>query len=82
MMSIATTEHEVLPIMFIHCDCPATIAITNLIIVNADMWNEDMMSLSNYWDGMIFIDYVKPYMNLANSLTKPMGRKLILQTSN
>ncbi|WMV42355.1 hypothetical protein MTR67_035740 [Solanum verrucosum] len=32
-------------------------------------------------DGIIAIDYVKSKLNSADSLTKFMGRKLILQTS-
>ena len=32
-------------------------------------------------DGIISIDYVKSELNLADPLTKPVGRKLILQTT-
>jgi len=31
-------------------------------------------------DGTIFIDYVKSEGNLANPLTKPLGRNMILET--
>ena len=33
-------------------------------------------------DGIISIDYVKSEVNLADPLTKPLGRKLILETSS
>ena len=33
-------------------------------------------------DGIISIDYVKSKVNLVNPLTKPLGRKLILETSS
>jgi len=32
-------------------------------------------------DGIISIDYMKSKMNLVNLLTKPFGRKMILETS-
>ena len=33
-------------------------------------------------DGIVSIDYVKSEVNLADPLTKPLGRKLILETSS
>ena len=33
-------------------------------------------------DEIISIDYVKSEVNLVNPLTKPLGRKLILETSS
>ncbi|WMV46802.1 hypothetical protein MTR67_040187 [Solanum verrucosum] len=70
--------------VFIHCDCQAAIAITKNKSYNCKsrhmkLRHDVVKQLSR--DGVISIDYVKSELNSANSLTKPVGRKLILQSS-
>ncbi|XP_015160591.1 putative disease resistance protein RGA1 [Solanum tuberosum] len=73
---------DVLPHVFIHCDCQAAIAIAKNKSYNCKsrhmkLRHDVVKQLLR--DGIISIDYVKSEMNLAYSLTKPVGRKLILQ---
>ena len=66
-----------------HCDCQAAISIAKNKTLNGKnrhirLRHEAMKSLLK--DGIIYIDYVKSKVNLVDSLTKPLGRKLILET--
>jgi len=67
-----------------HCDCQATIAIAKNKSFNGKNWHirlrYDVVKqlLKNK---IISIDYVKSEINLVNPLTKPLGRKIILETS-
>ncbi|XP_075089919.1 secreted RxLR effector protein 161-like [Nicotiana tabacum] len=75
---------DVLPHVSIHCDCQAAIVIAKNKSYNCKsrhmkLRHDVIKQLLR--DGIIFIDYVKSEVNLADPLTKPMGRKLILQTS-
>ena len=68
-----------------HCDCQAAISITKNKACNGKnkhirLRHEVVKQLLK--DGIISIDYVKSKLNLANPLTKPLGRKLILETSS
>ena len=68
-----------------HCDCQAVISITENEAFNRENRHicqryEVMKQLLK--DEIISIYYVKSEMNLADPLTKPLGSKLILETSN
>ncbi|GMI86656.1 hypothetical protein HRI_002334900 [Hibiscus trionum] len=66
------------------CDCQAAIAIAknktfNAKIRHIHLRHDVVKQLLK--DGIISIDYVKSELNLADPLTKPLGRKLIYETS-
>ena len=66
-----------------HCDCQAVISVGKNKTFNGKnrhirLRNEVVKQL--LIDGIISIDYVKSVVNLVNPLTKPLGRKLILET--
>ena len=68
-----------------HCDFQAAISITKNKAFNRKnrhihLRHEIMKQLLN--DGIISIDYVKSKVNLADPLTKSLGRKLILEISS
>jgi len=72
------------PFVSMHCDCQSTIAIAKNKTYNGK--NTHIQLRYNLVKQMlkseiISIDYVKSEQNLANPLTKPVGRKLILETS-
>ena len=72
------------PFIFMHCDCQATIAIAKNKSFNGKnrhirLRYDAVKQLLKY--KIILIDYVKSEMNLTNPLTKPLGRKIILETS-
>ena len=74
--------HE--PSLFMHCDCQAAITIAKNKIFNGknryiQLRHDVIKQLLK--DGIISIDYVKSEMNLANPLSKPLGRKMISETS-
>ena len=67
-----------------HCDCQAAISIAKNKFFNGKnrhIWLRHEAVKQLLKDGVISIDYVKSEMNLANPLTKPLGRKMILETS-
>ena len=68
-----------------HCDCHVAISITKNKVFNGTnrhirLRHEVMKQLLK--DGIISINYVKSEVNLVDPLTKPLGRKLILETSS
>ena len=68
-----------------HCDCQATILIAKNKAFNGKnrhirLRYEVVKQLLK--DEIISIHYLKLKVNLANPLTKPLGRKLILETSS
>jgi len=72
------------PSVSMHCDCQSTIAIAKNKSYNEK--NRHIQLRHNLVkqllkSGTISIDYVKSEQNLANPLTKPLGRKMILETS-
>ena len=73
------------PSMSMHCDFQAAISIANNKAFNGEnrhilLRHKVVKQLLK--DEIISIDYVKSKVNLANPLTKPLGRKLILETSS
>ncbi len=73
-----------MPFVSMHCDCQAAIAIAKNKIYNGKnrhirLRHDVVKQLLN--DGVISIDYVKSEVNLADPLTKPLGRKMIYETS-
>ena len=73
------------PSVFMHCDCQAAILIAKNKTLNEKhrhirLRHEIVKRLLK--DGIISIHYVKSKVNLADPLTKPLGRKLILETSS
>ena len=73
------------PSVSMHCDCQAAISIAKNKAFNGKnrhirLRHEVVKQLLK--DGIISIDYVKSEVNLAYPLTKPLGRKLILETSS
>ncbi|XP_071928133.1 uncharacterized protein [Coffea arabica] len=75
---------DLLPPVSIHCDCQAAIAIAKNKSYNCKsrhmrLRHDVVKQLLR--DGIISIDFVKSELNLADPLTKPVGRKLILQTT-
>ena len=67
-----------------HCDCQAAIAIAKNKSFNGKnrhirLRHDVVKQLLK--DGIISIDYVKSERNLADPLTKPLGRKQVLETS-
>ncbi|XP_071939234.1 uncharacterized protein [Coffea arabica] len=82
LANIPSTK-DLLPPVSIHCDCQAAIAIAKNKSYNCKsrhmrLRHDVVKQLLR--DGIISIDYVKSELNLADPLTKPVGRKLILQT--
>ena len=72
------------PSVSMHCDCQVAIAIAKNKTFNGK--NRHIQLRHNVVkqllkDGTISIDYVKSEVNLADPLTKPLGRKLIYETS-
>jgi len=68
----------------IHCDCQSTIAITknkNYNGKNRHIQLRHNLVKQLLKSGTISIDYVKLEWNLADPLTKPLGRNMILETS-
>ena len=73
------------PSVSVHCDCQAAISIVKNKAFNGKnkhicLRHEVVKHMLK--DGIIFIDYVKSEVNLVDLLTKPLGRKLILETSS
>ena len=73
------------PLVSMHCDCQAAISIAKNKSLNEKnrhihLRNEVVKQL--LIDEIISIDYVKLEVNLADHLTKPLERKLILETSS
>ena len=71
------------PSIFMHCDSQSTIVVAKNKTFNGK--NRHIQLRQNVVkqllkDGTIFIDYVKSEGNLANPLTKPLGRNMILET--
>ena len=72
------------PSVSIHCDCQSTITITKNKTYNEN--NRHLQLRHNLVKQLlkkrtIFIDYVKSERDLADPLTKPLGRNMILETS-
>jgi len=72
------------PSVSMHCDCQSAIAITKNKTFNGK--NKHIQLRHNLVKQLlksrtISIDYVKLERNLADPLTKPLGKKLILETS-
>ncbi|XP_071905928.1 uncharacterized protein [Coffea arabica] len=83
LANIPSTK-DLLPPMSIHCDCQAAIAIAKNKSYNCKsrhmkLRHDVVKQLLR--DEIISIDFVKSELNLADPLTKPVGRKLILQTT-
>ena len=73
------------PSVSVHCDCQAAISIIKNKAFNGKnkhicLRHEVVKHMLK--DRIIFIDYVKSEVNLVYLLTKPLGRKLILETSS
>ena len=71
------------PSVSMYCDCQAAISITKNKAFNGKnrhirLRHEVVKQLLK--GGITYIDYVKSEVNLADPLTKPLGRKLILET--
>ena len=71
--------------MFMHCNCQATISIAKNKTFNGKnrhirLRHEVVKQLLK--DEIIFVDCVKSEVNSVDPLTKPLGTKLILETSN
>ena len=71
------------PSVSIHCDCQSTIAIAKNKTYNGK--NRHIQLRHNLVSqplrrGTISINYVKSERNLADPLTKPLGRNMILET--
>ena len=73
------------PSVSMHCDCQAAISIAK----NKAFYEKSRHIRLRHEivkqlliDESISIDYVKSKVNLVDYLTKPLGRKLILETSN
>jgi hypothetical protein len=72
------------PSISMYCDCQATITIAKNKSFNGKnqhirlRYDVVKQLLKNK---IISIDYVKSEMNLANPLTKPLGRKILLEIS-
>ena len=84
--SIANIPLGMKPTSFvsIHCDCQSAIAIAKNNTYNGK--NRHIQLRHNLVKqllkrGTISIDYVKSERNLADPLTKPLGRNMILETS-
>ena len=74
-----------IPSVFMHCACQATISIAKNKAFNRKNRHIRLryeVIKQPLKDEIIFIDYVKSEVNLADPLTKPLGRKLILETSS
>jgi hypothetical protein len=72
------------PSVSMHCDCQSAIAVAKNKSFNGK--NRHIQLRHNVVkqllkDGIISIDYVKSEVNLADPLTKPLGRKIICDTS-
>jgi len=72
------------PSISMHCDSQSTIVVGKNKIFNGK--NSHIQLRHNVVkqlikDGTISTDYVKSEGNLANPLTKPLGRNMILETS-
>jgi len=72
------------PSVLMHCDCQSAIAIAKNKSYNGK--NRHIQLRHNLVkqllkSGTISIDYVKSERNLEDPLTKPLGRKMILETS-
>ena len=68
-----------------HCDCQAEISIAKNKTFNRKnrhicLRHEVVKQMLK--DEIVSLDYVKSEVNLADSLTKPLERKLILETSS
>ena len=73
------------PLVLMHCDCQAATSIAKNKAFNGKnrhirLRHEIVKQLSK--DGIISIYYVKSEVNFPDPLTKPLGRKLILETSS
>ena len=71
------------PSLSMHCDCKSAIAIAKNKAFNGK--NRHIRLRHNVVkqllkDGIISIDYVKSEVNLADPLTKPLGRRQVLET--
>jgi hypothetical protein len=67
-----------------HCDCQTVIATTKNKFLNSKNWHIRLRHdvIKQLLKGeIISIDYVKSEMNLVDSLTKLVGRKMILKIS-
>ena len=76
---------QLTPLVFVHCYCQAAISIAKNKSFNGEnrhihLRHEVVKQLLK--NGIISIDYVKSEVNLTDRLTKPLGRKLILETSS
>ena len=84
LSNIPLNNDDLVPSVYIHCDCRAAITIAKNKSYNCKgrqmkLRHDVIKQLLR--DEIIFINYVKLELNLIDSLTKPMERKLILQTS-
>ena len=67
----------------IHCDCQATIACSKNKIYNGKSrhirWRHNIVKqlIDN---SVMSLDFVRPERNLADSLTKPLARRLMSET--
>ena len=73
------------PSVSMHCHCQAVISIAKNKAFNGKNRHirvRHEVVKQPLKDGIISIYYVKFKVNLTNPLTKPLGRKLILETSS
>ncbi|KAF3667319.1 putative anthocyanidin 3-O-glucosyltransferase 2-like [Capsicum annuum] len=84
LSNIPLKRNDLMPPMYIHCDCQAAIAIVknkSYSCKSRHMKLRHDVIKQLLRDGIISIDFVKSELNSADSLTKSVGRKLIPQTS-
>ena len=72
------------PSIYVHCDCQAAIARVKSKIYNGKsrhirMRHSVVQQLLE--SGVVSLDFVRSELNLADPLTKPLGRRLVVQTS-
>ena len=83
LANLPTNTHPS-PNVSIHCDCQAAIARVKSKIYNGKsrhirMRHSVVQQLLE--SGVVSLDFVRSELNLADPLTKPLGRRLVVQTS-
>ena len=83
LANLPTNTHPS-PNVSIHCDCQAAIARVKSKIYNGK--SRHIRLRHNFVkqlleSGVVTLDYVKSELNLADPLTKPLNRRLVVNTS-